>query len=327
MEKKGFDSFISNMIKHASVGESPDYVLDELVQYIGKTLGADRAYIFEDNHDGTFDNTYEWCNDGVKPEIDNLKSVPYEGVLDIWYDEFNARHNVVIYDVEEYKNISIGVYNYLKPQNINTLVAGPITIGGKRDAFFGVDNPPTDKMELISSLIEEVECVLSMVIRMRNYAKTIKNHAVTDGLTGCQNRTALKWAFDEEFKHNTSIGVLMCDINGLKQKNDREGHNAGDEYICDMADSLVSVFGRNRVFRIGGDEFAVVILGTDKAQIEENICSLKKVCNEKQVSFSVGFEYREKIDESFELLLHMADEKMYAEKKKYYKKMGGTIHA
>lgn len=319
MGKQQFDSFISNMIRHASVGESPDYVLNELVQYVGKTLGADRAYIFEANHDNTFTNTYEWCNDGITPEIDNLQSVPYEGVLDIWYEQFKTRHNVIIYDVEEYKNVSIGVYNYLKPQNIQTLVAGPITIGGKYDAFFGVDNPPIDNMELISSIIEEVECVLSMVIRMRNYTKIIQKSAVTDGLTGCQNRAALAWAYNENFRHDDSISILMCDLNGLKKKNDIEGHIAGNRYICDMADALVCVFGKQQVFRLGGDEFVVVSLGQNKVQIEEKVDMLRKICNEKAVSVSIGLEHREKADESFELLLHKADEKMYIEKKNYYK--------
>lgn len=318
MEKQRFDSFIRNMIKNASAGESPDYVLHELVRYIGKNLGADRAYIFEDNHDGTFDNTYEWCNDGITPEIDYLKNVPYKGVLDIWYEEFKKKRNVIIYDVDEYKNISEGVYNYLKPQNIHTLVAGPIRIGGIYDAFFGVDNPPVDKMELIASLIEEVECVLSMVMRMRNYTKTIREYAVTDGLTGCRNRAALEWAFNEKFNHDSSISVIMCDINGLKQKNDTEGHSAGDRHICNMADALVSVFGNRQVYRVGGDEFVVVSLGANKSQTDENICTLKNICKEKNVSFSIGFEYREKPEETFESILHKADEKMYAEKNKFY---------
>lgn len=317
MEKKN-DSFIRKMIKYASVGESPDYVLNELVQYLGSSMGADRAYIFEDNHDGTFDNTYEWCNDGITPEIEHLKSVPYEGVLDIWFDEFRASRNVIIYDLEEYKNVSLGVYNYLKPQDIHTLVAGPITINGTYSAVFGVDNPPSDKMKEICSLIEEVECVLSMVIRMRNYTKTIQKFAVTDGLTGCRNRAALEWAFNEKFEHDVSIGILMCDINGLKQINDTQGHSAGDKYICDMANALVSVFGIQQVYRTGGDEFVVVVLGSKQPLIEEKICDLKTLCTEKDVSFSIGFEYREKADEPFEKLLHKADEKMYKEKKRYY---------
>lgn len=317
MEEQYFNSFVSKMIKYASEGESPRYVLNKLVQFIGKTLKADRAYIFEDNHDGTFDNTYEWCNEGITPEIENLKAVPFEGVLDIWYDEFKTRGNVIIYDVDEYKKVSVGVYDYLKPQNIHTLVAGPITIGGKYNAFFGVD-----KMELIASLIEEVECVLSMVIRMKNYTKTIGEFAVTDTLTGCQNRAALLWAFNDEFRHDTSISVLMCDINGLKKKNDSEGHLAGDKYIRDMAESLVSVFGRQQVFRIGGDEFVVVSLGESKAETEEKIRALKSICAEKAVSFSIGFEYRETANEPFEQLLQKADERMYSEKKKYYISVG-----
>lgn len=322
MDKGYFETFISDMIKYASSGESPDYIINKLMQYIGEKLDADRAYIFEDNHDGTFDNTYEWCRAGVNPEIDNLKNVPYEGVLDIWYDEFNTRHNITIYDMEEYKDVSPVCYSYLQPQGINSLVAGPIDIGGKYEAFYGVDNPPADQIEKIASLIESMECVLSMILRMKNYTKTIQNVAITDRLTGCKNRTALNWAYDDEFDHDDSIGVMMCDLNGLKKKNDTEGHKAGDRYICNLADALIANFGRQCIYRIGGDEFVVVRLGVSLAEIENEINGFKADCKIKDVSFSLGFEYREKADEPFETMLHYADTKMYEEKKRYYESIG-----
>ena len=45
-------------------------------------MTADRAYIFEQNDRGTFDNTYEWCKAGVSKEKDNLQDVPYEGIIE-----------------------------------------------------------------------------------------------------------------------------------------------------------------------------------------------------------------------------------------------------
>ena len=49
-------------------------------------------------------------------------------------------------------------------------------------------------------------------------------------------------------------------MNGLKQVNDTQGHEAGDKYICDTADILKECFGEEYVYRLGGDEFAIVCL-------------------------------------------------------------------
>ena len=144
MAKINHDKFITDMIRYASSAESPEHILAQLLQYIGENLNSDRAYIFEANLDGTFDNTYEWCREGVSPQIDNLKNVPYEGVLDTWFLEYEKRRNILIYDIEEYKSISENMYHVLKPQGIHTLVTGPIEINGKYIGLYGVDNPPKE---------------------------------------------------------------------------------------------------------------------------------------------------------------------------------------
>ena len=168
-----------------SSAESPEHILAQLLQYIGENLKSDRAYIFEANLDGTFDNTYEWCREGVSPQIDNLKNVPYEGVLDTWFLEYEKRRNILIYDIEEYKSISENMYHVLKPQGIHTLVTGPIEINGKYIGLYGVDNPPKEFMENISVLIEMMEFVISMIIRLRDYSNALEESAIRDQLTHC----------------------------------------------------------------------------------------------------------------------------------------------
>lgn len=315
-------NFINNMIKYAATEESPDYILSGLVRYIGETLEADRAYIFEENADGTFDNTYEWCREGVTAEIDNLKSVPYDGVLEIWYNEFKLRRNMIIYDMEEYKNVSQVCYDYLAPQGINSLVAGPI-VSGKKRAFYGVDNPPQNRLEQISVLlIEEVEGLLGLVLRMKEYTKTIINMASMDALTGCGNRAALERKYEKFEKTDKALCVLMCDLNGLKKKNDNEGHKAGDKYLSDFAGILMDCFGKENCYRIGGDEFLVVQAGVEFADMKEKKTLLLNRCQAAYIYVSVGMEYVKKVEESFEKLMHRADVKMYEAKKKYYNSKG-----
>lgn len=316
------ENFIMEMMRYASSEESPDRVINQLIQFICEKFQSDRAYIFEENSDGAFDNTYEYCREGISPEIDNLKNLPYENMIETWYDEYKKSHSVMIYDLEEYREINMEIYRTLKPQGIQTLVTGPLEINGKYVGFYGVDNPPVEIMKDVANLIVMIEFIVCMMLRIRNYAKAIGESTLVDSLTGGRNRKALDWAYENQFGNAGSLAVLMCDLNGLKRKNDREGHKAGDDYICAAADCLAACFGMKNVYRIGGDEFVVVKPAADLEEMNKGIENLRKMCEEKKVSISLGFEYRSPIDDTFEQILYWADKKMYEDKRKYYETVG-----
>ena len=92
--------------------------------------------------------------------------------------------------------------------------------------------------------------------------------AHTDGLTGLYNRNALE-ELEERIKHEDSgqYIFIQLDINGLKAINDTYGHAAGDSHISAAAEILLESFEGQRVFRMGGDEFLVVISGDNCAEI------------------------------------------------------------
>lgn len=179
--------------------------------------------------------------------------------------------------MEEYRKVSEAVYQILKPQGVTSLVTGPIEIGGKYVGFYGVDNPPADIIENISLLIDMMEFVISMMLRLRDYSKEMEELAVTDPLTKCKNRMALEWAYRGSYDTSQTISVIMCDLNGLKKVNDSYGHEAGDKYICDSAEVLTSCFGKENVYRIGGDEFTVIILGETEEYIQKKMKKAKDV--------------------------------------------------
>ena len=312
---RDYEQFITEMIRFASSEGEPDEVINQLMKYIGEKLNSDRAYIFEDNLDGTFDNTYEWCKEGVSKEIDNLKNVPYENMLEVWFEQYRRSHNILIYDIEEYRKVSEPMYQLLKPQGIQTLVTGPISIGGKMIGFYGVDNPPVELMNNVSELIEMMEFVVSMMIRLRDNARTLEESATRDQLTDCKNRKALNWAYDGKYNQDQAMAVVMCDLNGLKAVNDKQGHVAGDRFICRTAEILKDVFGKENVYRMGGDEFVVVLLGETREAL-----NTKKELAGIQIgnSASLGYTYEEHAGNAFEAMLKTADDEMYKNKKEHY---------
>ena len=97
--------------------------------------------------------------------------------------------------------------------------------------------------------------------------------ANVDALTGVKNRHAY---LEAEERLNNQIAedpkkefaVVILDVNDLKVINDREGHKAGDQYLRDACRIICKVFKHSPVFRIGGDEFAVISQGEDYEQID-----------------------------------------------------------
>ena len=103
--------------------------------------------------------------------------------------------------------------------------------------------------------------------------EALRESALTDPLTGAANRRALGERIEYEIARHTrarrTFAVLALDLDGFKLVNDRFGHAAGDEILCDVADALHdAVREQDTVARLGGDEFCVLAPETDGAGAE-----------------------------------------------------------
>ncbi|MDD3394188.1 MAG: diguanylate cyclase [Anaerotignum sp.] len=126
------------------------------------------------------------------------------------------------------------------------------------------------------------------LIRIGLEAEAFKKAAYTDAMTQLGNRHAFDMALEEmqkkaikgnkdykDNKDNKDNAICIIDIDGLKFTNDTFGHWMGDKLICCMAECLKSVFPENEsCFRIGGDEFAVVMRG-ERAEMQSYLNKLK----------------------------------------------------
>lgn len=101
-----------------------------------------------------------------------------------------------------------------------------------------------------------------------------------DALTGVKNKHAYLEAethMDQliEEGEEPPFAIVMLDVNDLKKVNDTEGHKAGDELLQSACKIICNVFKHSPVFRIGGDEFAVIAQGEDYAHIEDRISEMR----------------------------------------------------
>ncbi len=146
-----------------------------------------------------------------------------------------------------------------------------------------------------------------------------------DGLTGIRNITAyreLEAEMDKKIKEGDEeqFGIAIFDINNLKVVNDTQGHKAGDELIKESCKLVCRIFSHSPVYRIGGDEFAVILRGNDysdrinlfalfKRQVEENLR-----IGEGAVIAAGMTEFRKLEDKNLGDMFIRADESMYDNK-------------
>lgn len=97
---------------------------------------------------------------------------------------------------------------------------------------------------------------------------------------------------------------------------------AGDEAICDLAKGLNDVFDSRNVYRIGGDEFAVLLLDVEEEEFVSRVQKIREDAFPKWgVSVSVGCAWQKRCGKPDELV-NLADQRMYDEKNQYYLENG-----
>ena len=145
-----------------------------------------------------------------------------------------------------------------------------------------------------------------------------------DELTHTKNKTAYHEA-EKELQRQIAegcepFGIVVCDINGLKVINDTKGHKAGDDYIRSACMLICRTFHHSPVFRIGGDEFTVILRGQDFANREKLLSGLRGRVEENirmgegPVVASGLAEFRPQADRSVEDVFNRADSQMYTDK-------------
>ena len=205
-------------------------------------------------------------------------------------------------------------------------------------------SPEITNRDEISTIIGKfVEMIYELDRYMRNLSKTamalrdskqkeqeMSELATKDSLTGIRNKTA----YDKEVKKieweissgMTNVGVAMIDLNFLKRINDTYGHSNGNIAIISLCKIVCEIFEHSPVFRIGGDEFVVILKGQDLLNIEELISQFQNRLKELQenpnleywekTSAAIGYAlFNKDIDNAYDNVFKRADKEMYNNKK------------
>lgn len=153
----------------------------------------------------------------------------------------------------------------------------------------------------------------------------LKSLSETDPMTGVRSKHAYLMREKElnvaiDAGRSGEFSMVVCDVNGLKKINDTYGHKAGDEYIREACRMVSDIFQHSPVFRVGGDEFTVILTGRDYAIRKDLMTTLHDrsvdhiTAGGAVVSGGLS-DFCPETDENTHDVFQRADESMYEEKK------------
>ena len=277
---------------------------------------------------------YDGTTDGAMAASDEYRQVSQELVNGMTLVIFASREDIVQtrYSIELkifftaaflgtlFSLIAIYVVKRIVKPLMELTEAAKILATGNYDVKIAHGN--TYEIKLLSTAFE------NMTHSLRENQKLQHLLAFRDSMTGLRNTTSYNaWVkdFEREIKNQRQdFGVMLIDLNNLKQTNDRYGHDVGNRLIVSASQIISEVFKRSPVFRVGGDEFVVILQNKDLKEREELFARLDSECEKAVVetgkgrvvvSIARGFAmYDFDRDMQFVDVFNRADERMYKNK-------------
>jgi len=185
----------------------------------------------------------------------------------------------------------------------------------------------TDHLRILLAMSEKIGASIANAAKYQDATDS----AVTDYLTGLPNARSLFVQLESEIaRHQRDrgrVGIVVCDLDGFKQVNDRFGHMAGNQVLQAFARKLkVACREYDYIARMGGDEFVIIAPGlkaSDVPTVHERISaaaamSTEETCGSLEISASVGIAFYPDDSRTAAQLLVKADQRMYEMKKAHH---------
>ncbi len=287
----------------------------------GEFFQVDRSYVFQFSEDiQTMSITYEWCAEGIKPQINKFQGFPVDS-LPWWAEQIKTYGYVYIPDVDNLRVVAEKVE--FKSQGIKSLLCVSLTKDGSLFGFFGFDAVKEKKAwtkEHVTLLKVVAELISNAFARYMAEEK-IRQLSFHDSLTGLYNRAYLSEEMQRlDTKRQLPISIIMADLNGLKLVNDTYGHSTGDMMLQGTAEILSkSCRQEDIIARWGGDEFIILLPQTSE---NEAYSIYKRIIDECRkyyvedvpISIALGVATKNNEESMLKDTLKISEDNMYKHK-------------
>ncbi len=212
-----------------------------------------------------------------------------------------------------------GFAHLARPQGLSACFSSPVLsragkVVGTLALYFKESRGPTPLEE---SIIEGCLPLCMIALEQKERVAEMERLAFTDSLTGLSNRAAFRRRMDAE--HDGFRSLLLIDLDNLKQVNDTFGHRVGDELIAATGKHLSLLVPEGQAFRVGGDEFALVLDGAQPDEVLQLAERVRLVSNAAVFcagvkvfpSVTIGVAMKEATAPADIDLLQQADQALY----------------
>lgn len=257
--------------------------------------------------------------------IENKQNTVFCKLIDVLEDKLST--NLSLKLKLRMLNMKMVYYDLLEDWESYIKVAKEYQIANKEYNNFLIHS----NRDAINTRID-IELLQNRNLEMEREQESLELKSKIDALSGLPNRAYLdeysKQQFEYAKKERLNFGVTMLDIDYFKQYNDEYGHPQGDECIRRVSQVLKSVFSK-KLFcaRYGGDEFVLISVGHNKAELEDTLRHIQSEINkqriehkggqkEKIITVSQGAYIKKIHTEKLEDYLNYADKNLYKVKKR-----------
>ena len=300
---------------------SMDIVTNDIREYTGS---IDACILTIDNEQEKFEIISESVKDNAYCIKDIFSKFDYE-IVGCWESLVAETNNIIIRnddDIKHYKTLAPKWLQTFIDANGKTLCLMPFLHHRTIIGYLYISNFDTTNLTRIKETIELISFFLTAEVANHAFLEKLEYLSNVDMLTGVFNRNCMNVNVDElslKLKLEPKpFSVAFCDLNGLKTINDNGGHNSGDQLLKDAAKVLKEVFYNDKIYRAGGDEFAIISLDSTEEEFLQKLSQLRKLaCDPNWLNFAIG-HYHDESSGNLRLAMRYADENMYEDKNAFY---------
>ena len=291
--------------KAAIDAPNPAVATRALMETLGKLFKAKRAYIYELPPEGTeFVCTCEWYAPGVEPMGDVTHGITMT-MASRWFGDGEIRSLLAIKDLSKFAEYNPAYAANFAVRSMRTQICGKLMRGGRPMGVLGFDDPDQQMFDHICELMFAICAFAASAINTRNLLGRMRSAGMVDKLTGAGTRMGF-YDTAEHLPTNISVGMAYLDIVGLQAVNDVYGHDAGDDLLVGVRQVLITEFKDDQVFRMSGDEFAIVVPGIGEHAFADAIKRIRMRLDELSVYVALGFLWNKHIGGDYDMLLRHA---------------------
>ena len=299
-----------------------DEALSFMLHYLGTHISCNAVMIYESRERKWLLNTYSWSRTEKAPEKKLLELSVAEPVTK-WYETFFHNEPLLLTDMEKLCRDMPALSKVLSPEQVRRMILIPLLAKAEVVGFVRIDDPPEKQMSAVAEMCKILSHFIVSLIQQRDLIRNLEQISFRDQMTGAMNRYALN-SYLARAHLERDMGLIYCDLIGLKRVNDRFGHASGDRTIIQAYQVLGGMFPEDQIFRMGGDEFLVVREGVGREKFQESVEQLKAAAVSSRCWLSIGSAWCQAGGKSFNDLMNEADENMYENKRTYYRLCGLT---